>query len=236
MSARKRVDYDRIEAGWRAGLLSPRQLAAAYAEETGDKVSHTAIIKHFTSRDIPRDLAAKIHAKAEAMVTEAMVTGEVTPNTKIPEKRIVDEGATIVADVKLAHRRDIHRKRAIVGRLMDELERQIGPETAVLLDELGDMLRNPDDAGQDKLNDLYRKIISLPERAKTAKLLAETLRITVDMERQAFGMDAKNPAGEGAQGTRDMTDAERAVRVAAVLNGGGAPALLEALRARRSGA
>ena len=96
-----------------------------------------------------------------------------------------------IAGVQLAHRTDIRRKRAIVTRLMDELEAQVGPENAALLADLGEIMREPDDNGQDKRNDLYRKIISLPERAKTAKTLAETLRITVDMERQAFGMDAK---------------------------------------------
>lgn len=93
--------------------------------------------------------------------------------------------------MKLAHRGEIHRKRSIVAHLMDELEAQVGQGNAALLADLGEMMRSPDDAGQDKLNDLYRRIISLPERAKTAKTLAETLRITVDMERQAFGMDAK---------------------------------------------
>ena len=66
---------------------------------------------------------------------------------------------------------------------------------AALLAGLGEVMRSPDENGQDKLNDLYRKIISLPERAKTAKTLAETLRIAVDMERQAFGMDAKGADG-----------------------------------------
>ena len=43
--SKKNVNYDLIEAGWRAGLLSPRQLALAYTKETGQSVSHAAIIK-----------------------------------------------------------------------------------------------------------------------------------------------------------------------------------------------
>ena len=54
MAAPKKIDYDRIEPGWRAGLLSPHQLAAAYTEETGQKVSHAAIIKHFKKAGIAR--------------------------------------------------------------------------------------------------------------------------------------------------------------------------------------
>lgn len=200
MAAPKKIDYDRIEPGWRAGLLSPHQLAAAYTEETGQKVSHAAIIKHFKKAGIARDLSSKINDRANAMVTEAMVTGKVTSKPSIPDSSIIEQGSVQVATVKLAHRHDIHRNRAIVARLMDELEEQVGPENAALLADLGEMMRSPDDAGQDKLNDLYRKVISLPERAKTAKTLAETLRITVDMERQAFGMDAKGADG-AAPGT-----------------------------------
>ena len=76
MAAPKKIDYDRIEPGWRAGLLSPHQLAALYTEETGQKVSHAAIIKHFKKSGIARDLSSKINDRANAMVTEAMVTGK----------------------------------------------------------------------------------------------------------------------------------------------------------------
>lgn len=197
MAAPKKIDYDRIEPGWRAGLLSPHQLAALYTEETGQKVSHAAIIKHFKKSGIARDLSSKINDRANAMVTEAMVTGKVTSKPSIPDSSIIEQGSVQVATVKLAHRSDIARKRAIVTRLMDELEAQVGPENAALLADLGEMMRSPDDAGQDKLSDLYRKVISLPERAKTAKTLAETLRIAVDMERQAFGMDKdQGPAAD----------------------------------------
>lgn len=186
---RKKVDYDRIEAGWRAGLLSPRQLAAAYTEETGEAVSHAAIIKHFTSRDIPRDLSAKIHAKAEAMVTQAMVTGEVTPSTKIPEKRIVEEGAVLVTEIRLSQRRHIDRAMRLVDALFKELEQQTDPETLELLRDLGDFLRDENERGEDRRNDLYRRILSLPERSKTMKLLADTLKVLIDLQRTAYGMD-----------------------------------------------
>jgi len=43
----------------------------------------------------------------------------------------------------------------------------------------------------DKKNDLYNRVISLGERSKTLKTLAESLQKLVDMERTAFGMDVK---------------------------------------------
>ena len=68
---------------------------------------------------------------------------------------------------------------------------------------------------KDKLNDLYRKIISLPERARTAKTLAETLRITIDMERQAFGMDAKGADGAAPGAAGYVPPSIRVVHVTA---------------------
>ena len=216
MAAPKKIDYDRIEPGWRAGLLSPHQLAALYTEETGQKVSHAAIIKHFKKSGIARDLSSKINDRANAMVTEAMVTGKVTSKPSIPDSLIIEQGSVQVATVKLAHRRDIHRARNLANALLDELEQQTNSETLALLNELGELLRNPDDKGMDKLNDLYHAIIALPERSKTMKVLVESLQKLVDMERTAFGMDAKgaddDKKGVEAVSTKDLLLLAKALR------------------------
>lgn len=210
MAARKRVDYERIEAGWRAGLLSPRQLAAAYTEETGEKVSHAAIIKHFADRGVPRDLSAKIHAKADAMVTAAMVTGKVTPDTKIPEKRIVEAGATLVTDVRLGQREDIERCRRINMGLMDELEQQsASPElfaevAAILRSAPADELTKEQRA---KLAEAASKASSLANRSSTMRSLSESLRVLIGLERQAFGIRDEMPEPP-AKGMESVTTAE----------------------------
>ena len=216
MAAPKKIDYDRIEPGWRAGLLSPHQLAALYTEETGQKVSHAAIIKHFKKSGIARDLSSKINDRANAMVTEAMVTGKVTSKPSISDSLIIEQGSIQVATVKLAHRRDIHRARNLANALLDELEKQTDPITLALLTDLGELLRNPDDKGMDKLNDLYNAIIALPERSKTMKVLVESLQKLVDMERTAFGMDAKgaddDKKGVEAVSTKDLLLLAQALR------------------------
>ena len=193
--AKSAPDWERIELDYRAGVMSLREIAAQHPD-----THHVAIARKAKSEGWTRDLSERIKAKAEDLVTRAAVTADVTANRAVTEKQVVEANAQDQASVRLSQRKDIQRKRSIVARLMDELEAQVGPENAALLADLGEMMRSPDDAGQDKLNDLYRRIISLPERAKTAKTLAETLRITVDMERQAFGMDAKGADG-AAPGT-----------------------------------
>ena len=203
-------DWERIELDYRAGAMSLREIAANHPG-----TNHVAIARKAKTEGWTRDLSERIKAKAEDLVTRAAVTADVTANRAVTEKQVVEANALDQASVRLAHRKDIQRKRAIVASLMDELEAQVGPDNAALLADLGDMLRSPDENGQDKLNDLYRRIISLPERAKTTKTLAETLRIAVDMERQAFGMDAKGADGAAPGAVGYVPPSIRVVHVTA---------------------
>lgn len=195
MGAAKKIDYERIEPGWRAGILSPRQLAADYTAETGTAVSHTAIMKHFRNAGIERDLAAKIQAKADALVTRAMVTGTVTRESNIDEQQVIEDNAAQVATVRLGHRKDISKAKNIAVRLMEELELQTGAENVELLEELGELMFTPNGAGVDKLNEAYRKIISLPGRVKTMKDLGDSLRTLISLEREAYNIGS----GESAE-------------------------------------
>ena len=78
----------------------------------------------------------------------------------------MDANAQAVATIRLAHRRDIQRARKITNAPLDELKPMADADTVAYLQELGEMLRSPDDNGMDKLNDLYQKVISLPEPAR----------------------------------------------------------------------
>ena len=207
MAATKKVDYARIEPGWRAGILSPRQLAVQYTEETGNPVSHAAIVNHFKKAGIDRDLAAKIRAKADAMVTQAMVTGKVTPQPAVPERQVIEDNATQIASVRISHRKDIARARSVAANLLTELELQTGPDAAAMLADLGELMRSPDDKGQDKLADIYQKVISLPGRVKTMKDLGDSMRVLIGLEREAYGIEGDDDKSQsGAQRKRVILD------------------------------
>jgi len=178
-------DWERIELDYRAGIKSLREIA------DGSGVSHVSIAKRAKKLGWVRDLTAKIQQKADELVNTASVNSPVNREKAISERATVEANAAAIAEVRLSHRRDIQRSRGIVMALLDELERQIGAEAVELLEQLGFLLRQEDDKGQDRLNDLYLKIISLPGRAKTMKDLGESLRVMVALERQAFGLDDK---------------------------------------------
>ena len=177
-------DWERIELDYRAGIKTLRQIA----DENG--ISEGAVRKRAKRDDWTRDLSERIQDKAEQLVRKEAVRKLVRTESVVTERVLVEVNAQAVADVRLAHRRDIHRARRLTNALLDELEKQTDPDTLALLGELGELLEKPDEkTGRDRLNELYQAVISLPERSKTMKVLAESLQKLVDMERTAFGMD-----------------------------------------------
>jgi hypothetical protein len=229
MAAPKKVDYERIEPGWRAGIKSPAQLASEYTKETGVSVSHAALIKHFKKLGVPRDLGAKVRAKAEAMVTQAMVTGKVSTETMKPDAEIIDEAAVPLAMIQIAHRTDIARGRKLAMTMLAELEAETGDPA--LFEQLGEMLAGPEDASldagtdqkrRDKLQEAYLKALSLPSRIDSGKKLAETLKHLIGIEREAYGLEGPTQKVDVhlKQSAKDYSDEE----LAAIAAGSGAGA------------
>ena len=69
------------------------------------------------------------------------------------------------------------------------LELEIQTDGIDLLQDLGELMRKENDAGQDKRNDLYNKVIALSGRSSTLKSLVDSLKVLVALEREAFGLD-----------------------------------------------
>ena len=176
------IDWEAVELDFRAGILSLREMAGAHG------VSHVSFAKRAKRDGWDRDLSAKIHAKADALVNRAMVTSAANSGRLVTEREIVEGGAERIAQVRGEHRADIGRARALVVALLVELESQTGNLPALV--ELGAMLRTPNEAGADKLNDLYQAVMSLPERVKTVKALSEALKNLVGLEREAYNIGA----------------------------------------------
>lgn len=185
---RKTHDWERIELDYRAGVKSLREIGADHS------ISEGAVRKRAKRDGWTRDLAKKIQSKADELVRKSEVRTEVRTSTAESERETIEANASAVAKVKIAHRGDIRRSRSITMSLLEELEKQTGAEQVTLLEELGVLMRDEDERGIDKLNDLYHKVISLPQRAKTMKDLGESLRVLIGLERQAYGMDDKDTA------------------------------------------
>lgn len=181
-------DWEAIERTYRAGVLSLREIAALHPGS-----NHTAIARHAKREGWVRDLASRIKAKANDLVTRQSVTKPVTAEQRVTDTQIVDANAQVIADIRIAHRSDIRSGRALTMALFRELEVETGDIASLI--KLGELMEAPDEKGVDKLRDLYLKVISLPSRTDTMKKLSETLKNLIALERQAFGIE------DGATGT-----------------------------------
>lgn len=186
------VNLEQIEAEYRAGIKSLRQIGQAF------DLSEGTIRKYAKKYAWERDLNPKIHAKADAIVRKEVVRNGVRTVTTITEKQTIDANADLVAAVRLSHRKDIQRARNLGNKLFDELDEMVGTDQAMLLQELGELMYKPNDKGMDKLNDLYMKIIQLPNRVKAFKDLSDALKTLIGLESDAFGLNKEHEKKEDA--------------------------------------
>jgi hypothetical protein len=181
-------DWERIEADYRAGLLSVREIAASQG------ISHTAIQKRAKAEGWERDLGKRIQAKADALVAKREVASQVATEKAATDAVIVEANAQVIANVRLAHRTDISRSRTLVMTLLAELEHQT--EHRDLYEKLGELMMQPDDNGRDKLFDAYTKAMALGGRTSTMKALSDSLKTLIALEREAYNIGIEPPPAD----------------------------------------
>ncbi|NII73921.1 hypothetical protein FHW84_002494 [Dyella sp. SG562] len=179
---KKPTDWERIESDYRAGLLSVREIAATHG------ISHTAINKRARTDGWDRDLSAKIKAKADALVSKREVSSQVSTERSETDRSIIEANAEVIANVRLAHRKDIGRARVLAMALLEELEGQTSNRE--LMEELGELLSGSkeQDGLSDKMMAIYHAVTSLPGRTKTMKDLGDTLHKLITLEREAYSI------------------------------------------------
>lgn len=190
-------DWEAIESAYRAGLMSIREIASQHG------ITHGAINKRAKRDGWERDLKAKIKAKADALVSKREVSKQVSIETATNERILIEANAEVIANVRMEHRGDIRRARNIASSLFGELEAQCADVGA--LEQLGELMLSPDDKGQDKLNEIYHKVISMPGRVKSMKDLSDTLKTLIGLERQAYDIDGPN-GDEASKKLSDLMD------------------------------
>lgn len=198
-----KTDWESIERDYRAGVLSIREIAKMHG------ISDGAIRKKAKENKWLRDLTSKVNAK----VRSDLVRTEVRTTDAQTERVIVEVAAAQVVQIVREHRASIKRMNALALSLLEELDEQTINRD--LYADLGEMLRSEDDKGQDKRNDLYNKIISSANRVDSMKKLAETLRILIGLERQAFNISiVEDDLGEKPATSQDVKDGFAGMRAA----------------------
>lgn len=178
---KKSIDWERIEYDYRAGILSVREISEARG------VSHTAVNKKAKQLGWERDLKAKIKAKADALVSKAEVSKEVSSRRVATEKETVDSNAKLLADVRMGHRKDISRFRSLANKMLDELEGVTDGQAEIK--ELIKTLKDGDLEDGEAMSttlELAARVSSLPSRSKVMKEISDTLKTLINLERDAY--------------------------------------------------
>ncbi len=182
---RPAVDWEAVEREYRAGLRSLRDIATEYGCTEG------AIRKKAKAQEWERDISIKVAAKAEALVRKQEVRKEVRTEAAISEREQINASAQMMADKVIGQREDIKRARSMVQRLWELVDAELDHPDE--LKQLGAMLAAPDEFGNDKLNDMYFAAIGLPQQIKNAKLLADALKVLIELERKVLRLDEQKP-------------------------------------------
>ena len=208
---KKSIDWERIEYDYRAGILSVREISEARG------VSHTAVNKKAKQLGWERDLKAKIKAKADALVSKAEVSKEVSSRRVATEKETVDSNAKLLADVRMGHRKDISRFRNLANKMLGELEGVTDGQAEIkdLIKTLKDGDLEDGEAMSTTL-ELASRVSSLPSRSKVMKEMSDTLKTLVGLERDAYDivtaskleMTGENGGPILTKAVAEMTDAE----------------------------
>lgn len=194
MEGKKPTDWERIEADYRAGLLSVREIGAA------NGVSHTAIQKRAKADGWSRDLGAKIKARADALVAKREVATQVATDRVETDRGLIEANAEVIATVRLNHRKDISAARTLAMELLDELTHQTGNRD--LYEKLGELLMGKEEeasnsAAATRRWQAFQAAMSLGGRTKIMKDLSDTLHKLIGLEREAYGLQTSDPAGGG---------------------------------------
>ena len=177
MAERKQIDWEKIRIQYSAGVLSVRDIA----EEHG--ITHVYILKKAKKENWPRDLSAKIQARADQLVTKSGVTEKVT-NDPVLEREAIESNALAIANIRLSHRKDIQNLLKIFEKLRAMLEAKLDHNDLLVM--IGEAMANPERF--DRQNEIYHKIIELPGLSDSYKKIVETFEKLVKLQREAFGI------------------------------------------------
>lgn len=180
---KKEIDWEAVGLHYRAGVRTLKDIGQEYG------VSDAGIIKKAKKEGWERDLAKRIQQKADAKVSRLAVSELVSANQRVAETQLVEANATLQATIRREHREDIARSRRLTMKLLDELEEQT--DNVGLLKDLAALMIQEGGEAQEKRNELFNKVISLSSRSGTMKTLADSLKNVIALEREAFGIDAR---------------------------------------------
>lgn len=183
------VDWDQVAIDIRAGILTDRQI--------GEKVgrSHGAIQQYAKKHGIERDLSDRIKERTKQKLARAQLAKSASQERlKNTDEQTIELAAEVASTIVIKQQGRIAKHQTVAESLLLELEQMTNNRE--LFEEFGEIMRAPSVHGQDKRNDLYVRVIDMPNRVDAMKKLSDTLKTLIGLEREAFGIESVREPGE----------------------------------------
>ena len=215
------LDWEAIERDYRSGAFTNRELGTKHG------CSHTLIQRKAKEHGWQKDLTGAVRAATQAKLIEAEVSktasaevakrvSKTVANAIPATTEVVAAVAEVNSSVILRHRSDIGVLRQLAMDMAQELTLVTHSQDEVSrLHELlsGGMDDDEAAAARRSIDDLLK----LHNRVGSAQKLADTLTKLQVLERKAFGLDDEDKDKGAAATGRELSDVERATRLAALL-------------------
>ena len=150
MAAKRIIDWDAIERDYRAGIKTLREIAIEHG------ITHGAINNHRKEHEWIRDLSARIKLKAAQLVSNALLSKEMSKQSKLSESDIIKSSAELQAGAILQESEEIKRLSSIAETFEEELKLISMNEEPIDLEKRTRILKS--------LTDVREKIINLRRR------------------------------------------------------------------------
>lgn len=202
LNKRKKIDWDRIEAEYRIGKLTVRELGEKHG------VAFETISRHMKKRGVTRDLSEQVAAATKAAVINSIVNKASSER----QQGAVDEiaiAAKVNANVIESHRDGLQTLKGVVQSLALELA-AAGRAAAVLAPEEIVSLAEEKGLSATDLTSLLTAA-QTASRAATADKLASAWNKLVPLERKTHGLDAEG-GGKASTFADVLAEVERLER------------------------
>lgn len=208
--AKVRTDWEAVKRDYSTAKFTLRELEEKHG------VFNSSIARKAKKDNWTQDLSIAIKQATDAKLTETLVSNLVSKGAQDVSNTVL-AAAEVNSQVILGHRTGLKRITTIQQKLLDQIEQAASnlPE----LEDVIEMIRKPDENNKDAINDQMRKAMGRSSLVDDLKKLAEVDERVRKGEREAFNLNSDDKdKDKDADFAAKLTDAERAVRLAALLD------------------
>ncbi|WP_372886114.1 hypothetical protein [Psychrobacter sp.] len=181
MGNRLKVNWEKVELAYRANVKTVAQIAKEFG------LKDSTLRSRAKRNGWSRDLGKRIRLEADNIVNANAVKREVG-RLEGMDNATVEENAKLTASIRISHREDIGKARALSMMLLEDLKAQIGTDNRARLEDLFIAALQAEVVDASQL-EAYERVTSLPTHVRVMKELADTMTKLVTLERQAYGLD-----------------------------------------------